>query len=581
MSGVWKILLGLIVAVLVLYAPDAAADLTSADPAGKGILDEVKDRFVNAAMMWRGVILDYATWLFWLLVTINLVWTFGMMALQKADLPDFFREFIKFTITTGFFWWILLNGPVMATDIYQSMMQIGADAGGLPNGLSPSSIIDIGFEISAHVNNVLTIWDPIDSLVVILAGVAILIVLALVAINMLLLLISAYILAYAGFFFVAFGGAMWTRDMAINFLKTALGLGVQLMGMVLIVGIGEGFLRFFAGQMSGEINFSELTVMLVICIVLLVLSNKVPALLAGIITGASVGGQGIGSFGAGAAVGAAAAVATMGSMAAAAAKVGAANAAGGASAISAAFKEAQQHMQSGTGMFAGAASAMAGMGSGSGGSSQDYQGGSSGGGSSDTPKSAFASAMSSGMSALKTGATFAADMGANLGRGAMGTAREGVASKLDQAKEAIGQSAMGQVASEIKSPGAAREERHDNKAIAAAEEKQSAAERKDKAAEARAFLSGDSGGGSIGGAADSGDMGSVTSGAGEADSADSGNVDAEQGSNNTAQSTQASSAASGMGEQPSTDTGNVMQQQPLNEEVAEFMNKHNGERKDD
>ena len=58
MSGVWKILLGLIVAVLVFYAPDAAADLTSADPAGKGILDEVKDRFVNSAMMWRGVILD-------------------------------------------------------------------------------------------------------------------------------------------------------------------------------------------------------------------------------------------------------------------------------------------------------------------------------------------------------------------------------------------------------------------------------------------------------------------------------------------------------------------------------------------
>ena len=173
MSGVWKILLGILLVTLALYAPDALADLTESDPAGKGILDEVKDRFLNAAMMWRGVILDYATWLFWLLVTINLVWTFGMMALQKADLPDFFREFLKFTITTGFFWWVLLNGPVMATDLYESMMKIGADAGGLPEGLSPSSIIEIGFDISAQVNNVLTIWDPIDSLVVILTGVAI------------------------------------------------------------------------------------------------------------------------------------------------------------------------------------------------------------------------------------------------------------------------------------------------------------------------------------------------------------------------------------------------------------------------
>src|SRR5690554_3583622 len=45
----------------------------------------------------------HASWLFWTLVVISMVWTFGMMALRKADIGEFFAEFTRFTITTGFF----------------------------------------------------------------------------------------------------------------------------------------------------------------------------------------------------------------------------------------------------------------------------------------------------------------------------------------------------------------------------------------------------------------------------------------------------------------------------------------------
>jgi len=54
---------------------------------------------------------------------------------------------------------------------------------------------------------------------------------------MLLLLISGWILAYAGVFFLGFGGSRWTSDMAISYFKTVLSVAAQLLTMVLLVGV--------------------------------------------------------------------------------------------------------------------------------------------------------------------------------------------------------------------------------------------------------------------------------------------------------------------------------------------------------
>lgn len=74
--------------------------------------------------------------------------------------------------------------------------------------------------------------------------------------------------------------------MAINY-KTVLGLAAQL--MVLLIGIGKTFLDDYYNQMSKGISLKEMGVMLIVAVILLVLATKVPQMLAGIITGASVG----------------------------------------------------------------------------------------------------------------------------------------------------------------------------------------------------------------------------------------------------------------------------------------------------
>lgn len=413
---------------LAFFSLDASAGTMNSS----GLFDDVLNRYNTAASGWAGVVTSAATWLFWTLVVISMVWTFGMMALRKADIGEFFAEFVRFTIFVGFFWWLLINAPAFATSIFNGLRQVAGNATGLGSSLSPSGIVDIGFAIFYNVVDQSSIWSPGDSLAGILMAVAILVVLAIIGVNMLLLLASAWVLAYGGIFFLGFGGSRWTSDMAINYYKTVLGIAAQLMTMVFLIGIGKTFLDDYYARMSSGISLKEMGVMLIVCVILLALVNKVPALVAGIITGASVGGAGIGQFGAGAAVGAAgmaaAAAATGGAMIAA----GAANAAGGAQAVMAAFSKASDNVASGsdvlTSMWGG------GGGDGGGGGGGGDGGGSGGGSGADSSTGSTPFAQAAGFSGSSSSSSGASSMsGGNEGGDAKGKAESG-SSSSDQAK---------------------------------------------------------------------------------------------------------------------------------------------------
>lgn len=341
---------GFFVVVTFLLPGVALADELSSS----GVMNDVLSRFHSATSTWGPTIEAAATRLFWTLVIISMVITFGFMLLRKADIGEFFAEFIRFTLFTGFYWWLLSNathGMNIAGTIVDSLQQLGADAGGLSSSkLGPSSILDMGFELydkTVEATSELSWRQFPTALMMELMALAVLVVLAIVSVNLLLLLTASWILLYAGVFFLGFGGSRWTSDIAINYYKAILGLAAQLLAMVLIVAIGKQFLVDYHSQMSSENMASqELAVMLVISLILLFLVDKVPPMLSGLVSGGSVGSTGIGSFGA--AVGATMTAASMGisgaKMAGSAVLGGAANAVGGANAIKAAVTKAQSSL---------------------------------------------------------------------------------------------------------------------------------------------------------------------------------------------------------------------------------------------
>lgn len=447
-------------AVLGLFLiPEVA--LAAADT---GIMDSVMGKYQQAASAWGARMVSYGSWIFWGLALISMVWTYGMMILRKADIGEFFAETIRFFGTLGFFYWILLNGPAISDAVIKSMWMMGSAAVGGASSFTPSGITDIGFDIFFKALDESSSFSPVDSAAAIIISGCVLVVLALVAVNMLLLFVSAWILMYGGVVFLGFGGSRWTSDIAITYYKTVLGIGAQLMGMVLLVGIGKTFIDQAYAGMSEGINLKELGVLGITAVVLLYLTNKIPPMLAGIVGGASTGG--VGGFGAGAAMGAAVAAAGIAAGVASAgasmALGGAANLAGAGSALKAAFQSAQENMGGGGG------------GSGEGGGAGDTGniGGSEGGGG-----SSFGQAMG-------TAGRFAADMAGSLASGA----KEGLSAKASSmaaaTNERVSNTVGGKLASEINgTAGQARADQQTMAQAAAINQQQSLQEARDVVAQ--------------------------------------------------------------------------------------------------
>lgn len=238
---------------LILLSEFAHAEVTN-----EGLMKSFLENLKANAAGWGDTITSHATFLFWALATISMVWTFGMMALRRADIGEFFAEFIKFIMFTGFFWWLLEKAPVLVASIFDGLEQLGGHQD-LPK-LNPSGIIDMGFILFGKIIDNTPLWPTnaiafLPKLIGGILGIAILVILSLIAINMLMLLISAWILAYGGILFLGFGGSRWTSDMAINYYKTVLSIGIQLFSMIILVGIGQNIILSYSNAMSaGEVK---------------------------------------------------------------------------------------------------------------------------------------------------------------------------------------------------------------------------------------------------------------------------------------------------------------------------------------
>ena len=283
----------LLLLVLVLAAPVAhgqAVDVHS-------VVDTLLAKYKSAGQAWTGTIQTAATKFFWLLATISLGWTSISMAIKQSDLVEIVAELCRFIMFTGFFLWLLLNGATFANGIVKSLWQIGGDAAGTGQSIYPGDLITLGMKVYQqtlqHVN-----WLQPESIVApIIIAVIILIVCALIAVNMILLLCAAWIVLYAGLIFLGFGGCRWTSDMAINYYRTVLGVGVSLMTMQLIIGIGVQFLQDLVASTSQNLDAGVLGILLCATIILAVISHRLPHMVAGMVVGGghngAIGGVGM------------------------------------------------------------------------------------------------------------------------------------------------------------------------------------------------------------------------------------------------------------------------------------------------
>jgi len=279
---------------------------------------------------------DVALSIFYALMTISMVWTFGQMALKKADLAEFVSEFVKFCMFFGFFLVLLNNAPSIVNYIEKFITGL---ANPDPSMSTPVNIVQQGFDTWANIMNGMYatpidrdksffgqvgdffsgIWDSVamipTNIVLMFISIGVLIVHLILAVDLLIMQISLIMLAYVGMFLLGFGGSRWTSEIAINYYKTVLGQAVQMLVLLLVCKFCAGVMHVLIADIQRKgatAGLTEAMQVLVGALLIYFLGKKLPPLISGIISSASGGSTSV-SGGAGAALAGMAGAVAMGS----------------------------------------------------------------------------------------------------------------------------------------------------------------------------------------------------------------------------------------------------------------------------
>lgn len=356
----------------------AASDLSHADTSMQGLLDLV----LQQSHQWSGKLYDYAIRLFWLLASIQFIWTFMPLVMKQADFGEIVGELLRFVLVVGFFLAVMKYSVEWSSAIVDSFRDAAASASGLGRALEPGDMLAVALDFGRTMVKGISVFSPAKGLLIAACAILVLACFAFIAAFMFVTLVESYVIINASVLFFGFGGSQWTRDFAIAPMRFTVAIGAKLFVLTLIVGlIVQSAKQWLAAYTNDEASLMTMVGLALVCCYL---TKTIPDLIGGMISGTSMsGGSAIGGMAAAGAAGAAAAIATIATAGAAAPAVAGALGAAGSSGAAG----------------AGAAGA--------------------GGGLAGAINSSFAGASSAGGAAPAVGGATPTGVGANTGGGAV------------------------------------------------------------------------------------------------------------------------------------------------------------------
>jgi len=284
-----RITLGLVVVL--------AASTAHADPVKLGkLVSEVETGF-SGLFANEMHILESAKTLFWSLATISLVWTMGLQIVRQ-DIGEAMMELLRFIVVTGTFYWLLINatehagGDGFVQRIVDSFYQMtNNDDSGVAFRAGGNDAVMRGLNIFLKVVEDTSTGDDGERVVTGIIAVMILVALTLLGAQFLLALILAWLLGYGGIFLLGFGGARWTSQIAINYYKHVVALGISILSLTIIGSVSENVFGRVSPAFGVRtvLKYSDLGTILAVSVLMLVLGLRVPQLLYTLVTGSSLG----------------------------------------------------------------------------------------------------------------------------------------------------------------------------------------------------------------------------------------------------------------------------------------------------
>jgi type IV secretion system protein TrbL len=203
--------------------------------------------------------------LFWLLVTLSFTWSFITLWLHQKGFDHFVAELFERTVTVGFSLFLLYNAAPLAWTVMHSLQEVATRLSGGQDALTPSNIVEIGIVLAQRIWDSSSGFDVGQAIIIGLCGLIVLVVLALIAAQLTVLIVGAFVILNGGVVMMGFLGSEWTRDHAMNYFTTVLGMSVQIFIMQLLVIIGnELFMGFIDTPSEGVADYLMMVVMSII-----------------------------------------------------------------------------------------------------------------------------------------------------------------------------------------------------------------------------------------------------------------------------------------------------------------------------
>ncbi|ECL1807890.1 P-type conjugative transfer protein TrbL [Campylobacter coli] len=284
-----------------LFLPNLAFGLENSN----GVLDLLQ----NGLKSWIPLVKTACLWVFFTLVVIDLVWTFGLKALSGFEFGEFLATLIKKIIYIGIFIF-LFNVDYWLQIIFNSFSQLATN---INNGIhvTPSNIITSGVEI------LLAIWDSAGlniakTLFLLICGLIILFGFLLMAIDLLIVYLKFFLMNIIIYFALALGGLSHFKQIGLNPITTAIKVGIELFIiqglMALCINITNNAFKEISTNLTVDLTLQILVISLIFCMITKMVPGIIEAVFNGSIgesAGASAGFRAVATMAAGAAAGAA------------------------------------------------------------------------------------------------------------------------------------------------------------------------------------------------------------------------------------------------------------------------------------
>ena len=257
-----------------------------------GVINTALDIFFSEINSVSAGITQAATRLFWILCSIAIVLNGIKLIFQDGDLQAFAAVLVRFMLIVGLFYFLLLNGGDIGRSLVNSLMSLTAHSGsGSPQNLA-DRIIDISVLLIEKV-------DPgesglsIDRLIMGFFLVFFDFMMFGVVASVMVLYFAAYILCVLGVFVLGFGALSLTRPLAVNYLRSMLGISLELMAMILVCNIGIRGLERVEEYLSGggQISFGIYGMLIFVACFMWSCSSAIPALVGSLASGFTVSGS--------------------------------------------------------------------------------------------------------------------------------------------------------------------------------------------------------------------------------------------------------------------------------------------------